>query len=209
LDILSLNLKRAVSRLNISLHLCDNFTRKNKKIYYLQMKANNFNDQEAFKKLFFDFYPALCVFAQRYIPSLEACEDIVQDTFFYLWKNREKITVTSSFRNLLITSVKNNCLDYIRKQSVRQLHAEKQTAPNAADTPDAIYTTKELEETLHAALGQLPENVRKAFELSRFENMTYNEIAQDMAVSPKTIEAYISKALNVLRNELKDFFPIP
>jgi RNA polymerase sigma-70 factor (ECF subfamily) len=166
------------------------------------------DDQEAFKELFFDFYPSLCVFARRYISSLEACEDIVQDTFFHLWKNREKIKVTSSFRNLLITSVKNNCVDYIRKQSVRQLHAEEQTVRAAADTPDTIYTIKELEETLHAALAQLPENVRKAFELSRFENMTYNEIAKEMSVSPKTIEAYISKALSVLRTELKDYLPL-
>jgi RNA polymerase sigma-70 factor (ECF subfamily) len=165
------------------------------------------DDQEAFKELFFDFYPSLCVFAQRYIPSLEACEDIVQDTFFHLWKNREKIKVTSSFRNLLITSVKNNCVDYIRKQSVRQHHAEKQTAPAPADTPDAIYTVRELEEMLHATLAQLPENVRKAFELSRFEHLTYNEIAKAMSVSPKTVEAYISKALNILRDELKDYLP--
>jgi RNA polymerase sigma-70 factor (ECF subfamily) len=166
------------------------------------------DDQEAFKELFFDFYPSLCVFAQRYISSLEACEDIVQDTFFHLWKNREKIKVASSFRNLLITSVKNSCVDHIRKQSVRQHHAEKQIVPAVADTPDTIYTIKELEKMLHTALAQLPENVRKAFELSRFENMTYNEIAKEMSLSHKTIEAYISKALSVLRDELKDYLSL-
>lgn len=166
------------------------------------------DDQEAFKELFFDFYPALCVFAQRYISSPETCEDIVQDTFFHLWKNRKKIEVTCSFKNLLITSVKNNCTDYLRKQSVRQHHAEKQAISDTTDTPEVIYTIGELEEILYAALEQLPENVRRAFELSRFENMTYNQIAEEMSVSPKTVEAYISKALSVLRSELKDYLPL-
>lgn len=166
------------------------------------------DDREAFRELFFDFYPSLCVFAQRYVSSPEACEDIVQDTFFSLWKNRKKIEITSSFRNLLITSVKNNCIDYLRKQSVRQSHVEKQTISATEDTPDTVYTIKELEEMLHAALAQLPENIRRAFELSRFENLTYQQIAEKMSISQKTVEAYISKALNILRTELKDYFPV-
>lgn len=171
------------------------------------------DDQDAFKELFFDFYPSLCVFAQRYISSPETCEDIVQDTFYHLWKNRKKIETTSSFRNLLITSVKNGCIDWLRKQSVRHSYVEKQvTSPftngNSIDTPEVIYTIRELEAMLHAALEKLPENVRRAFELSRFENMTYNQIAEEMAVSPKTVEAYISKALTLLRAELKDYLPI-
>lgn len=169
------------------------------------------DDQEAFRELFFDFYPSLCVFAGRYISSPETCEDIVQDTFFHLWKNRKKIEVTSSFRNLLVTSVKNSCTDYLRRQSVRQGHAERQSTliiADAPDTPEMIYTINELEEMFHTALAQLPENVRRAFELSRFENMTYNQIAEKMSVSPKTVEAYISKALSILRVELKDYLPL-
>lgn len=168
------------------------------------------DDQEAFRELFFDFYPSLCVFAQRYVSSPQACEDIVQDTFFHLWKNRKRIEITSSFRNLLVTSVKNSCMDYLRKQSVRQHYAGKQTETISIniDTPETIYTIKELETMLHTALLQMPENIRRAFELSRFENMTYNQIAEEMAISSKTVEAYISKALTLLRAEFKDYLPI-
>ena len=158
--------------------------------------------------MFFDFYPSLCVFAERYVSSPEASEDIVQETFYNLWKNRKKIEVTSSFRNLLITSVKNSCVDYLRKQSVRRIHSERQIYHENIDTPEEIYTVSELEEMLKTALDRLPPNVRKAFELSRFENMTYNKIAEEMDVSPKTVEAYISKALSVLRVELKDYLPL-
>ena len=158
--------------------------------------------------MFFNFYPSLCVFAQRYISSPEVCEDIVQEIFYNLWKNRKKIEVTSSFRNFLITSVKNGCTDYLRKKSVRQNYAKRQTAHEVMDTPEEIYTISELEVMLHASLEQLSPNVKRAFELSRFENMTYNKIAEKMNISPKTVEAYISKALSTLRTELKDYLPL-
>lgn len=166
------------------------------------------DDRDAFKELFFTFYPSVCVYAARYISSPETCEDIVQDTFYHLWKNRKNIELTNSFRNLLITSVKNNCIDYLRKQSVRQNYLQKQAIIDITNTPEIIYTINELENMIYTALSNLPEKVKKAFELSRFDNLTYNQIAKEMAVSPKTVEAYISKALNVLRIELKDYLPI-
>ena len=166
------------------------------------------DDKEAFKKVFSDFYPALCVFAQRYVSSSTICEDIVQDTFFHLWHNRKKIEVTSSFRNLLITSVRNRCTDYLRKQTLRQTHKVRKVLHENMDTPEEIYTIVELEKMLYETLDRLPPNVRKAFELSRFENLTYKKIAEKMDVSPKTVEAYISKALSILRVELKDYLPL-
>ncbi|WP_080902877.1 RNA polymerase sigma-70 factor [Parabacteroides sp. Marseille-P3160] len=165
------------------------------------------DDDLAFKELFFSFYPSLCVFAGRYIFSPETCEDIVQDTFFKLWKNRKTIEITSSFRNFLITTVKNNCTDYLRRESVQQNYVRKQAASSLNDdTPEEIYTVRELEELLRIALEKMPENVRVAFEMSRLKNMSYTQIAQEMAVSPRTVESYISKALTILRVELKDYF---
>lgn len=182
--------------------------KKDAKLDTLFKKITFNDDQEAFKELFFDFYPSLCVFAGRYVSSPETCEDIVQETFYNLWKNRKKIEVTSSFRNLLITSVKNNCVDYLRKQSVRQIYSERQTHHEIMDTPEEVFTASELEEMLKMALDRMTPNVRRAFELSRFENMTYNKIAEEMSVSPKTVESYISKALSILRVELKDYLPL-
>jgi RNA polymerase sigma-70 factor (ECF subfamily) len=166
------------------------------------------DDKDMFKKLFFDFYPALCVFARRYITSIETCEDIVQDTFLYIWKNRKQIEIISSFRNLLITSVKNNCIDHLRKQAVRKNYSREEVIQEITNSPEEIYTVRELEKKLHTALAKLPENVRKAFQLSRFENMTYKQIAEEMSVSQKTVEAYISKALSILRAELRDYLPL-
>jgi RNA polymerase sigma-70 factor (family 1) len=166
------------------------------------------DDNEAFKTLFFEFYPSLCVFASRYISSPETCEDIVQQVFFNIWKNRKTLNIHSSFRNFLITSVRNSCTDYLRKQSSHNKYIENLPPSNFNESPEQIYTIKELEEMLQTALNKLPSNVQAAFNMSRNQKMTYNEIAAEMNISPKTVESYISRALKLLRVELKDYLPI-
>lgn len=75
-------------------------------------------------------------------------------------------------------------------------------------TPEVVYTLNELEKKISDALSKLPDNIRQAFEMSRFRGMTYNEIAGSLSLSPKTIESYISKALVILRENLKDYLGI-
>ena len=72
-------------------------------------------------------------------------------------------------------------------------------------SPEEVYTLKELEAKIGDALTKLPPNVREAFEMNRFKGMTYMAIAEEMKVSPKTIESYISRALKFLRVELRDY----
>ncbi len=166
------------------------------------------DDEQAFKKLFLEFYPSLCVYTMRYIPNEESARDIVQDVFYKIWKNRKKIIVTSSFRNLLVTSVRNRCMDHLRKQEVVGRYVEKNSTPGHHVSPEEVYTLKELEATITGALQKLPPNIREAFEMNRYKGMTYIAIADKMGLSPKTIEAYISKALKILRVELRDYLPL-
>ena len=174
---------------------------------FLRVAFND--DQQAFKELFFEFYPALCVYAEGFTDCNETGKDLVQDTFLKIWKDRKRIVITSSFRNFLVTSVKNACLDYLRKQSLHQSYAEKQNrSSHLPDSPEEIYTLKELEDLINRALDKLPDNIRQAFEMSRFKDMTYDQIAGKMQISSKTVESYISKALVLLRIELKDYFPL-
>ena len=166
------------------------------------------DDHDAFRKLFFEFYPSLCVFAGRYISNSETCEDVVQEVFFNLWKNRKTLNIHSSFRNFLVTSVRNSCTDYLRKKSSHEKYIETHSLSTSYPSPVEVYTINELEEMLQAALEKLPLNVQSAFNMSRSQKMTYKEIAVEMSVSFKTVESYISHALKVLREELKDYLPI-
>ncbi len=166
------------------------------------------DDEEAFRIIFFHFYPALCVFAGRYVGNKETGEDIVQETFLKIWKNRKEIEITTSANNYLITSVRNSCADYLRSrqadESYQRITPEME---NALATTDDSYALTELLHMTHSALDRLPEHIRTVFLCNRVDGETYAEIARKHHISVKTVEAYISKALKHLRIELKDFLP--
>lgn len=167
------------------------------------------DSREAFKELFFEFYPALCIFAQRYVNDPKTSEDIVQETFLKVWKNRKTIDIRLSFRNFLLTSVRNSCTDYLRKESITTKYTTDQVElPSVSMSPEDFYTLSELETLLRQALEKLSSDVREVFEMNRFNGLTYREIATRLELSPKTIEARMSKALKTLRHELKDYFPL-
>ena len=166
------------------------------------------DDREAFRTLFFQFYSPLCVFAGRYIPdSAMVCEDVVQDVFVRMWERRGSLVAVSSFRNFVVTMVRNACIDHLRRQ--RQEHSWQQwrLQADSADAVGDIYSADELRALLDEALARLPDSVREAFVMSRFDGKKYAEIAQLQQVSVKTVEAHIGKALRFLRTELRDYLP--
>ncbi|HRS41178.1 MAG TPA: RNA polymerase sigma-70 factor [Dysgonamonadaceae bacterium] len=173
-------------------------------------KAALLDSEEALEELFFEFFPTLCVYASNIVGDNETARDIVQEVFFNIWKNRKKIELESSFRNFIVTAVRNQCTDILRKRTVIDRFATRSpsTMEPSEQSPEEIYTINELEQIIGKAIQKLPPNIREAFEMNRFKGMTYNEIAQHMSLSPKTIEAYISKALSILRVELKDYLPL-
>lgn len=170
--------------------------------------------EEAFKDLFFDFFGPLCLFAGRYIEDKATCEDVVQEVFFQIWEHRKQLKIQQSARNYLITSVRNACIDYLRANQMKLQYTQAFDINESIinkhainEEASSVLAISELKEQLDKSLAKLPEAVRQAFELNRFEDLTYNEIAVQMNVSVKTVEAYISKALKLLRIELKDFLP--
>ena len=165
------------------------------------------DDEDAFRILFYDFFAPLCVFAHRYLEEMETCEDIVQETFYRIWKNRKDLDIQISARNFLITSV-NACLDLIRKQEIEKRWIEKRLEEDTEEEYEDLYTTQELESLLNQALDKLPEQIASTFRMNRFDGKTYVEIAEEKQISVKTVEAYMTRALKFLRIELKDYLPI-
>lgn len=162
------------------------------------------DDEAAFRTLFYSFFSPLCVFAHRYVEDQATCEDLVQDTFFRIWKNRKSLDIHSSARNFMMTTVRNSCLDWLRKQAVEKRWEEKFMEEAEEETTD-LYTTIELEHLLNQALDKLPEQISSTFRSNRFEGKTYTEIATEKNISVKTVESYMSKALKLLRVELRDY----
>lgn len=165
------------------------------------------DDEEAFRLLFVHFFPPLTVFARRYVSDPQTCEDIVQDTFLKIWKSRKALDITTSARNFLITTVRNSCVDYLRKKDTEARYQLLNSKNEPLYDSNDVLTLTELETIINTALEKLPENIRETFMKSRFENKTYREIADESGLSVKTVESYMTRALKILRKELKDYLP--
>ena len=173
----------------------------------LIMKVVANDDEAAYYKLFNQFYTPLCVYAFRYVRSMQTREDIVQDVFLKLWNDRKSIQITSSIRTYLLVATKNHCLNYLQRKEL-ELSYEQSLLKEFCETSseDGLYSLSELQSMIDKAIANLPEKYRKIFEMSRFQNLTYREIAEQEGISVKTVEAYMSKSLAILRTELKEYF---
>lgn len=165
-------------------------------------------DEAVFDAVYLFYYGRLCAFASQYV-ELSDSEEITQEVMLWLWENRMVLVPEMSLKSLLFTMVKNKCLNSLDhtlvKRRVHETLYEK--FQYQFEDPD-FYVYGELMDLLTKAIEQLPEEYRKAFEMNRFDSLTYHEIAEITGVSSKTIAYRISQALKLLRVELKDYLPL-
>jgi RNA polymerase sigma-70 factor (ECF subfamily) len=164
-------------------------------------------DKEAFSLLFTIYYKDLVLFGGNFLADRGVCEDIVQSIFLRLWEDREKIVIESSIKSYLLKSVRNSCMDEFRHRQVVYEHESYMLSNHMLhdyDTENYILYS-DLQKHIDHALAQLPEVSREAFELNRFDGLKYCEIAQRLAVSERTVEERISKAIRLLKKFLQDF----
>ena len=168
----------------------------------------NAGDKGCFEACYRFYYKGLCSFATRWV-TLSVAEDIVQDTMLYIWENREKLMEELSLKGLLFMIVRNKALDRVTRQSVHS-RVHEQLEKNFAeqfDSPD-FYLGTELTKLYHDALGQLSEQTRRIFEMSRFQGLTHQQIAAEVSLSPQSVNYHIGQALKALSVALKDYLPL-
>jgi RNA polymerase sigma-70 factor (ECF subfamily) len=163
-------------------------------------------DKQEFEKLFRSSYVSLVRYARVLLKDHDMAEEIVQDLFFRLWQGRENLKIESSLNGYLFRSVHNRSLHYLEHLKVVSRHAGEIAAesPVSSDsvTEDIYYS--ELQEKVTRVLDRLPERCRAIFRMSRFEGLKYNEIADKLSVSLKTVEADMGKALREFRKALAE-----
>lgn len=165
-------------------------------------------DQHAFEALYRQYYKGLCAFAAQYI-SLSEAEEVVQDTMMWLWEHRESLDEQLSLKTLLFTIVKNKALNLVTHEEIRRrVHQEIVDKFREAFEESDLYLNHELFSLYRQALAKLPPEVRQAFEMNRHRHLTHKEIAQQLGVSPQTVNYRIGQALKLLRAELKDYLPL-
>lgn len=163
-----------------------------------------------FDLVFTYYYSGLCAFANHILKDMQASEDLVQDFFVKIWHQADKIQINCSLKSYFFSSVKNRAFDILKHEKVKTQYANLNDGCEESVTPDEIweFTQGELEELIEKALQQVPPRAREIFELSRFKGVANDDIARQLNISKRTVEVQISRALQVLRVELKDYLPL-
>ncbi len=167
-------------------------------------------DEKIFEQVFKTYFKNLHAYAFTILKDEMVAEELVQNIFYKIWERPEKLSISGSIAAYLYRAVHNESLNHLKHLKVRskyQLHAVHQMR-NESDSALKKILLKELESKLYRALQELPEQCRTIFQLSRFEELKYREIADRLKISPKTVENQMGKALKLLRIKLIDFLPL-
>jgi len=174
------------------------------------MNVNRQLDERALEFLFRDHFTGLCQFAVGYIKDTEAAKEIVQDAFVSLWEKRDSIDMSKPVKTYLSTTVRNRCLNYLRdhkKFSSDLLALENLSIDTIYDQPDKLVES-DIHQQISRAIEELPEKCREIFKLSRHQNLKYQQIADELQISVKTVETQMSKALQHMRLRLAEYLPV-
>jgi RNA polymerase sigma-70 factor, ECF subfamily len=166
-------------------------------------------NEVAFEQVFKMHYKNLHAYACSILKDEVAAEEMVQNVFFKLWERTEHLSINGSLVAYLYRAVNNESLNYLKHQKVRAAHGKFVVYRGEGHTENAsgALQTKELEARLQIAMNELPEQCRTIFQMSRFEELRYREIADQLGLSIKTVENQMGKALKLLRQKLADLLP--
>ncbi len=167
-------------------------------------------DDQAFELLFKDHFKALHAYAHIILKDEDEAEEIVQNMFLKFWEKRELLDVQTSIKAYLYKCVYHDSLNFLKHQKIKTKYQNFASySMNTHHLPASSKTEMtELEYNLSMALNELPEQCRTIFQMSRFEELKYREIAERLGLSVKTIENQMGKALRILRLELADFLSL-
>ncbi len=168
-------------------------------------------DEQVFEKLFIDWYGPLHAYACSVLKDESLAGEAVQAVFSHLWERREQLQIQASLKAYLYGSVYHECMSWLRREKTRRNYRSGllmrlgreagRSAENAFDKAEA----GELEQRFQRALDELPGQCKSIFQLSRFSELKYREIAEQLGISVKTVESQMSKALKLLRHKLAEY----
>ncbi|MTI30322.1 RNA polymerase sigma factor [Xanthovirga aplysinae] len=159
-------------------------------------------DRQAFKALYLKVYPDLVKFATGYTFDIHLSKDIVQNFFLYLWQNIQKVSIQTSLKAYLYSSVKNRCLNKLRdlklqdRKNLIYLDAMLRLNPELVKGDDVILNE------VRAALNELPSQMKSVFRMKYFEGLKVNEISEEMNISENTVNTHLKRGKKKLRELL-------
>lgn len=166
-------------------------------------------DDKVFELFFKKYFMQLCAYCQyKFGFDLDLSKEVVHTAFIKLWETRQNISPGLSIKSYLYKIVTNNCLDILKHEKVKLKYEKliiENTSSNASSSNFENADMKEMAAAIDKAVAELPEQMRRIFELSRYEGLKYNDIAKHLNISVKTVETQMSRALARLRQKLSHY----
>ena len=173
----------------------------------LVLKKIREGDIKTFEHVFKFYYSPLCLYATSLTGRMETAEEIVQELFYVLWKEKENLNLFSSLKSYLYGAVRNRSFQYLEHLEVRNRHREAVLSEETPEysSPEEQLEYKELQQIIIKALNKLPQRRQQIFRMHRYGGLKYAEIASTLSLSIKTVEAEMTKTLQVLKKEIENY----
>lgn len=180
-----------------------------------ELKKGN---EVAFRQLFDEYYPLLVAVADGYLHNKQAAEEIADDVMFHIWEIHENLNIHTSLKHYLVQAVYNKCINQLKnikkkpdnpknQQIINDSNFHEFTIKNSLYPPSQLITD-ELDTLIRSSIDSLPPQCKKIFHLSRFNDMSYKEIAAELGISVNTVKTQLKLAIKKLQANLKDYLSI-
>jgi RNA polymerase sigma-70 factor, ECF subfamily len=171
----------------------------------LQMADGNI---AAYRFLFDRHFADLCNFLLIYLHSRELSEEIALEIFTHIWEKRESLAIKATFKSFLFASAKNKAISHYRKTHKAVFTSLESGEHLLSDLSESneLMENNELRELIDAAIGKLPEKSRQIYQLAWEENLSHKDIAEQLGITPKTVENHVGIALRKLRESLRPYY---
>jgi RNA polymerase sigma-70 factor, ECF subfamily len=167
-------------------------------------------DEKAFEQVFKTHFKNLQSYAVTIVGDEQMAEEMVQNVFFKIWDRSERLNIQASLAAYLYRAVYNESCNYLKHEKVKQSYfnySKHSMSDISSEKASKKIMLAELDGKIRKALSELPEQCRTVFQLSRFEELKYQQIADKLDISIKTVEAQMGKALKLMRLKLVDYLP--
>jgi RNA polymerase sigma-70 factor (ECF subfamily) len=166
-------------------------------------------DEHTFERVYKHFFKPLHGYALTMLKDEDEAKGVVQNIFLKLWERKDRLDFSGSIQAYLFGAVYHECLNYLRHEKVKMKHQDHivHTMKHQQETHTGMELL-DLKSKLQHALNDLPERCRTVFQLSRFEELKYQEIADRLKIYIKTVEGKLGKELKILRIKLVFYLPM-
>lgn len=163
--------------------------------------------EKNFEEVFRTYFKELHRYAFKILSDADTAEEAVQQIFLKLWEKDLQLDIHTSIRSYLYRAVHNESINLLKKEQ-HQVHYQIHQQYALRNEAYSQQNDVELRQQLHEALAQLPDKSRVVFEMSRFQDLKYHEIADQLTISLKTVEGHMTKALRHLRVHLAEYLNV-